>query len=71
MKCKTCNGTGRQPDHKAIGLKLKRARTKNEIGLRVMARRLGISHSFLHQLENGQRRWSPLLQARFITHLYQ
>jgi transcriptional regulator with XRE-family HTH domain len=50
---------------------LKRARTKNEIGLRVMARRLGISHSFLHQLENGQRRWSPLLQARFITHLYQ
>ncbi len=47
------------------GRLMSKLRTKSGIGLRDMARRIGISHSFLSQLEAGRRKWQP-----HVSHAY-
>lgn len=66
MNCKRCNGNGVEPDQKAIGLAMRRLRIKAGIGLREMARQVGLTHGFLSQLETGQRRWS-----KYMTDFYR
>ena len=65
-KCPRCNGTGKEPNHARIGAELKLLRMTSGITLRAMARKLGISHGFLHQLEAGSRRWNPVLEEWYV-----
>ena len=72
MNCKRCNGTGTEPDQKAIGWKMNLMRVAAGIGLREMAGYMGISHGFLSQPENGHRTWSQrlinLFQRKLTKH---
>lgn len=65
--CHCCNGTGDELDDAALGRKLRNLRTKAGVGLREMSRALSISHSFLSQLESGNRRWTPETSHLFIV----
>jgi len=58
MKCPKCNGSGVVADQKEVGRKMRSLRVKQGIGLRAMARCMGISHGHLWQLESGRRSWS-------------
>jgi DNA-binding transcriptional regulator YiaG len=64
--CKRCSGSGIEPDQAAIGSELKALRVAAGISLRKMARKLVISHGYLHQLEAGRRRWNPVLKEWFV-----
>lgn len=63
--CKHCNGTGQTPDNLAIGATLRKQREEADIGLRAMARVVGISHTFLIQLEDGDRTWRRSVRKRY------
>ncbi len=65
MKCEYCNGTGRKQDDRLIGLWARKNREASSIGLRQMADLIGLSHSYLCQLELGRRRWRRSLSERF------
>ena len=64
--CHCCMGSGSETDHVKLGGELSGLRQKAGIGLRDMSRRLKVSHSFLCQLENGNRTWTPKLINRFL-----
>jgi predicted transcriptional regulator len=63
--CKRCGGTGDEPDQLATGQTLRGMRTSAGISLRRMAKLIGLSHSFLSQLESGQRSWRRSVQKRY------
>lgn len=59
VKCEQCNGTGKILDSKKIGWERRAARKTARIGLRQMATLLGLSASYIYDLEHGRRNWSP------------
>jgi len=63
--CRCCEGSGSEADNLAIGREMAAMRQAAGIGLRELARSLCVSHSFLSQLENGQRRWMVALRRRY------
>lgn len=63
--CLHCNGTGVEPDHQNIGAGLRTLRQSCDLTLRQMAETIGVSHSFLSQLENGRRAWKRSVKKRY------
>lgn len=55
--CRCCEGTGRESDDVKLGRTLSGLRLRAGLSLRSVAHQMGISHSFLSQLEHGTRRW--------------
>ena len=51
--CHCCNGTGEETDRVKQGRALSGLRLRARISLRGMARALGISHTYLWQMEHG------------------
>jgi hypothetical protein len=58
VKCKPCNGTGRVPDRRAIGKKFNAMRRDARLTLRAVAVKMGISISYLSDMEQGRKNWS-------------
>ncbi len=56
--CPRCKGSGAVEDFKAIGRELRHTRKVRRKGLREIAAVMGISPSYLHDLENGNRPWN-------------
>lgn len=67
--CHCCHGSGAEVDEKKASAMLKKLRVKSKIGLREMARRIGISHSFLSQLEAGNRKWQPHVSHSYMLEI--
>ncbi len=65
MKCEQCNGTGESLNHKELGRERREARVELGVSLRDMAELMGLSHSYLCQLELGRRAWGSTLLRRF------
>ena len=63
--CTHCNGTGQEPNQSVIGNGLRSQREAAKISLRTMAELIGVSHSFLSQLENGHRAWRRSVSKRY------
>lgn len=53
--CRRCSGTGREPDARAIGTSVRRLREASGRSLRDVAEALGITASYLCDLELGRR----------------
>ena len=64
--CHCCAGSGTETDNAKTGRAMSGLRLRAGIGLREMARALRISHSFLCQLEQGNRTWTE--EVRFHYH---
>lgn len=56
--CRHCNGSGEEVDQAAIGAQMRARRKAAGISLREIARRLGITASYLADMEKGARNWT-------------
>lgn len=65
MKCKRCNGTGVEADAEDI----KDSRERAQLTQQQAAKRMGISASYLSDLENGRRDWDSDLLEKFYAML--
>lgn len=63
--CHCCEGSGKEIDQKQLGLALSGLRLRSGIGLRDMARRVGISHTYLKLLEKGDRVWTSEIRSDY------
>lgn len=57
MTCTRCGGTGQEPNLKALGRQLRALRRESGLTMRQMAVHIGLSHSFVCQMERGLRAW--------------
>lgn len=57
VPCPWCNGTGRRPDWRILGAKVRAARKRKRLGLRDLAKQAGCSPAYLSDLERGNRAW--------------
>ena len=55
--CTRCGGTGYEVDDKALGHEMRVARLRKGLSLRDCAQQMGITPSYLCDLELGRRRW--------------
>lgn len=65
MKCPRCGGSGEVEDEGVLGMKMRVLRKDAGVTLREMARRIGVSASYLSDLELGRRRWSPRFRSAY------
>lgn len=63
--CPTCGGKGSLPDPAALRVK----RIKLRLSLSEVARKMGISTSYLCDLELGRRKWDQPLAKKFTLAL--
>jgi hypothetical protein len=63
--CHCCDGSGTETDNLKLGRSLSGLRLRKGITLRALARELGISHTYLWQLENGKRNWTPAILRNY------
>lgn len=56
--CPHCNGTGKVTDHAKLGARLQRQRNRAGLTLREVAKAMGISVSYLSDLEHGRKLWT-------------
>jgi len=68
--CAKCKGTGRVIDSVAEGKRLRAKREKQNISLRVFAKRLGCAPMHLSNLERGVRTWSETMIQKYEKNLY-
>jgi transcriptional regulator with XRE-family HTH domain len=64
LKCPTCEGKGSIDNPIFTGQKMRTLREGRGLTLRSMAGKVGISLSYLTDLEHGRRNWSPELIAK-------
>lgn len=58
MKCKRCNGSGQEIDHRALGNGMRLERNRLRLGLRAVAEVMGKSAQYVCDLERGYRAWN-------------
>ena len=59
IKCSRCAGTGKLPDQRELGAAMRKKRKAGGLSLRVVAKRLAFSPSYISDLELGRRMWTP------------
>ena len=67
--CHCCAGSGEETDDVKTGRALSGIRLRAGITLREHARRMGISHTYLWQLENGKRSWTTELKKNYSDNI--
>ena len=69
MECKRCHGSGKEPDWRALGIRVRTERVNKGLGLREVARAVRVSASFLSDLELGRRSWEGTKARAVLTML--
>ena len=69
LKCPCCDGSGEELDPEVVGREMHAKRTHAHIGLREMAGKLGLSHTYLTLLEQGKRKWTPTLRHDYLNEI--
>lgn len=64
--CRCCRGSGVEKNHKTLGQSMRNSRIKAGLSMRKMAKKIGISFSFLAQLEKGNRHWTEDVEYKFL-----
>lgn len=63
--CHCCQGTGEERDRVRHGRAMSGLRLRAGVSLRGMARLLGISHTYLWQMEKGVRNFPSEIETRY------
>lgn len=58
LPCSCCKGTGKVLNSDYAATRMSAYRTKREVSLRAVARKMGLSPGYLSDLENGNRGWT-------------
>jgi len=69
MKCIRCGGSGKEPDHKALGQAMRAKREASGLTLRSLAKRLSFSAAYISDLELGRRNWSAGMRESYLDQL--
>ncbi len=69
MKCKACDGSGIEPNQRAIGEELRAKRKELRISLNDVAGYTGVTPQFLCDLEHGRRKWTTRLANDYLKYL--
>lgn len=64
-KCTHCLGAGTEPELKNIGLKLRKERRTKDIPIQMVAKRMGVTVSYVTFLELGKRAWTTALKEKY------
>lgn len=67
MKNLTVTRNVQMIDHSATGAKVRELRRKADLTQAQLSAKLGISNSYLSELEKGKRNWSPEILAKLGT----
>ncbi len=65
LPCRHCNGTGKEPDQRALGMAMRQKRITAKKSLRAIAVAMDCSAPYLSDLELGRRTWNAGLLADF------
>lgn len=57
VQCPHCRGSGRLPDWRITGAKVRAARKTKRLSLRELARMVGCSYVYLSNMERGKLPW--------------
>lgn len=57
-RCRCCEGTGKELDHKAVGVEMRNLRLSRKLSQAHVARRMGYSPPYVCDLEIGHRNWT-------------
>ena len=69
-KCKRCRGTGREPDWKALGERVRKKRERRGIGVRELARLVKCTPAYISDLErNNRASWYGTVAQRVLDYL--
>ena len=63
--CPRCDGTGRVPDDRILGAKMRARREATGLSLRDLAKRCGWSAAYVSDLELGRRGWGKKQRTRY------
>lgn len=69
MKCRRCNGSGREPDPVEVGLAIRRARMKRGMTQTALADAVGASKGYVCDIEWGRRSTGGAKGRRLLAHL--
>ena len=71
LKCPCCDGSGEELDPEVVGREMRRKRVTSHpaLGVREMAGKLGLSHTYLTLLEQGKRKWTPTLRHDYLNEI--
>lgn len=69
LQCSRCGGTGQEPDWRQQGHAMRELRKNHGHSLRAMSNFLGISASYLSDMELGKRRYLPYWQEKMLKFL--
>lgn len=69
IPCRACNGKGRLPERKDVGVKMRKLREKAGLEIQDVARRLGVDNSLISHRENGRKAWSLDFIGRYLAAL--
>ena len=64
-KCRKCKGSGTEIDDAAVGAEMRKLRASKNITLKAIAHTLGVSASYICDLERGYRNWTETMVERF------
>lgn len=67
VPCPHCDGTGRKPDYRILGAKVRAARKRKKLGFRECARLVGCSAQHLSDMEYGKRGWNGPAAQRALA----
>lgn len=67
--CPRCQGTGEVIDHAAIGAEMQAKRKASKMTLVQMGNLMGLSFSYICDLEHGRRNWSEELKSKYLAAL--
>lgn len=70
LPCRHCGSARKEYDARAVGAYLRKERRVRNVGLREIAKPLGVSPSYVSDLELGRREWSRELVRRFAEALF-
>ena len=65
MRCLRCNGTGKEPNQKRLGKQARENRIAAKKTVQALADLMGLSISYISDLELGKRNWNTDLIKRF------
>lgn len=68
-QCRCCHGSGVEKNHEALGQAMRKLRVESGMSLRQMAKKAGVSFSFISQLERGNRHWTQDVEYKFLKAL--
>lgn len=67
--CRCCQGSGKELDPKLIGEDMAKLRKKKGLSQIEVARRMGVSSPYVHDLEAGRRNWSETRVTLYLKAL--